>query len=217
MSDELVQSLNRRIRDLEELTAKYQAARTQARHESKDLRVRVTALDEEVKSLSAQRDTWKARAESAPSEQSARIVELERQLATRDHRDMFRSEAMGAGVNPSFIDDLYVLSGLKPGDSPVQSGSFAEFLEVAKTSRPWAFGSQPSGQNGVSQPSGQNGIAQAIGLGATASPPGAGRSASAAPVNGVRYTAQEVRQPGWQQARPELVEALQRGTAVFVE
>lgn len=218
MSDALIDSLNRRITELEQRAVKLQAAVTQARHEGKDLRARSSSLEEQVQHLTSDRDGWKQKAESGPQELQARIAELEGQVRQRDHRDAFRQAATTSGVSPAFVDDLYTLSGLKPGDAPAQPGEFAEFFAAAQTSRPWAFGaSPPPGQSGTPTPSGQNGASQGVGLQGTSPPPGAGRSASSAPANGVRYTASEVRKPGWQQARPELVEALQKGTAIFVE
>lgn len=218
MSEALIASLNKRISELEDKNSNLNAALKQSRIEVREYKPLIAELDEQLKQARVERDQWKTKAEAGPTEQSARIVELEGLLAGRDHRDAFRAAAITAGVDSHFVDDLYTLSGLKPGDSPVKPENFVEFFTAAKTARPWAFGNtQPSGQNGAAQPSGQNGNTQGIGLTGTVPPPGAGRSASVASVNGVRYTADEVRRPGWQQSRPELVEALQRGTAVFVE
>ena len=44
-----------------------------------------------------------------------------------------------------------------------------------------------------------------------------GRGAPDTPANPVRYTRNELREPGWQQTRPELVKALAAGNAVLVE
>jgi hypothetical protein len=145
---------------------------------------------------------------------SKELAQTRAELRQVKHRQAFDQAAVAAGVKPEAVGDLYRLSGLQPPDEGDASPeSFAEFLGQAKDSRTWAFGgSSPAGQSGSPRPAGQTGSTQGT---AAAPPPGAGRSASGS-VGQVSYTLSEVAKPGWQQRRPDLVEALKTGAAVQV-
>lgn len=211
MSEALIASLNTRVSDLQQQAANLKAALKEARGERSAAVAERDTLRAELAKLATERDDWKGKAEAAPSQTAETIAKLQQQLRTRDHRDAFRARAASAGVRPEAVDDLYALSGLAPPESgDVTPESFDEYLGAAKTSRAWAFGVTP-------EPSGQNGTSQGVKLPATPPPAGAGRSASAPPDGRVQYTADEVRRPGWQKARPELVTALAEGRAVCLE
>lgn len=205
MADESNTYLNQRLAALEREKAQLQAALRQARLERRAAVEERDGLRAEVRKLEADRDGWKEKAEAAPSDYQKQVAELEGKIRDRDYRDGFRSEAIKAGVRPEAVDDLYQLSGLTPPpDGELDPAKLAEFLSAAKSSRGWAFGAtspEPPGQWDSTQ----------------GPPPGSGRSVSAPPATPVRYTRNDINFPGWQQARPELVEALARGTATFAD
>jgi hypothetical protein len=133
-------------------------------------------------------------------------AELKAWRAEREHRDTFRAVALERGVSPKAVEDLYLILQLKPGDKPPKPEDFVAVLDQAKEARPWAFGSEPPASSQAPTPAGKT---------PPVAPAGAGRSASAPSVGSVKYRLDEVSRPGWQQSRPELVEALKEGRAVL--
>lgn len=217
MSDQLIASLNQRVSELTSQNASLNAALKQERGKRQAIRTDLEKLQAQVTTLTTERDKWKATAESVPGEQSQRVADLEGQLRQRDHRDGFRAAALAAGVKSEAVDDLYALSGLKPGDAAPKPEDFTEALTTAKAARAWAFGEPPAADGSTS-------VADANGTGAqgnltvngTPPPPGAGRSASDASPTRVQYRLSDVAKPGWAQTNPTLKTALADGTAVCV-
>jgi hypothetical protein len=147
------------------------------------------------------------KAKAAPDSDLARqLAEANAKLAAVAHRDTFRAAAIAKGANAKDADKLYKILDLAPGDAPAKPEDFHAALDAAKEADPWAFASSPS-----TPPQGKQGTPP------TAPPPGSGRSASTPPVSRVEYRDDEVTRPGWQQARPDLVEAFAKGNAVRVE
>lgn len=147
------------------------------------------------------------RASTTPDEKDATIADLRGQIASRDHKDAFRKAAGEAGVKPGSVDDLYSLSGLKPGEGEAKAEDFAGFLASAKEGRSWAFG-----EAAPADP-----VVQPIKLGA-APPLPAGMSGRGGQGGGspIRYRLEDVAKPGWQRDRPELCEAIAKGTAICI-
>jgi hypothetical protein len=145
-----------------------------------------------------------------PDDKDKAIADLKGQIRQRDFADAFKAEAEKAGVNPKHVAKLLKLSDLTPPDEgDIGPDLFAGYLESAKASDSWAFGEATSGAAPVN-----GGTSQGTPAPASQPPPGAGRSASAPSVGQVRYTMADINTPGWQQNRPELVAAIQAGTAV---
>lgn len=179
-SDTLIHSQNARISQLEADKANLQAALNGERKARKADRTALAELQGKLTTAEAERDTARAAVTAAPDEKDKEIGWLKGELAGRDHRAAFDEAARGAGVKPENLDDLYELSGLKPGDAEPKAEDFAEFLAGAKAARGWAFGDVATDAGGTSGAKGGTAAlgTQGIRLGATAPPPGAGRGAS---------------------------------------
>lgn len=204
MSEALIASLNQRITALEGEKANLKAALKEARNETKTIKAEFEKLNAEANELLGEYEQLEQQANAAPDELQSRIAELQGQLATRDHRDAFRAKAKELGVKDKAVDDLYNLSGLKPGDGPVEPESFAEFLTAQKEVRGWAFEeSQPQG-NGASAGQGAGG-SQGVRLTAVSPPPGAGRGVSDASSSKIRVSADQLADGLWMQANQEVV------------
>jgi hypothetical protein len=116
-----------------------------------DLQAALARIDELLTRAAKVSDLEKQIAElPAPvtdGDKDRRITELQSALKTRDHRDTFRAAAAAVGVGADRVDDLYAVSGLKPGDDEPKPDDFTAFLETAKTAKAWAFtapaGSEP--------------------------------------------------------------------------
>jgi hypothetical protein len=141
------------------------------------------------------------------------MTELEAENNDLKHQVTFTTAALKAGAKPDSIEDLYKLSGLKPGTEPATVESFAEYLEGAKQARSWAFGVTPAPAGHQATPP------KGSPLGAAMPPAGSGRSASDVAAGKVYYTRRDVVEPNWQKARPDLAAALSRrdGSAVLTE
>jgi hypothetical protein len=176
VSDALITSLQANIADLTTSKAKLHAALKQARAEAKEAKDSAAAAAAQLAAMSSERDTLAARAASGPEDLLKQVAELKGQIAARDHRDGFKAAAMAAGVSPTAMDDLYALSGLKPGDDPAKPEDFVAYLTEAKTARPWAFTGESPSASGQTQ-AGTAGSQGTLALAATQPPPGAGRGA----------------------------------------
>lgn len=176
MSDALIASLNQRIAELANSKAKLNSALKEARAEAKAAKESAEAASKQLATLTSERDTLAAQAATGPEDLTRQITDLKAQIASRDHKDGFKAAAVAAGVAPTALDDLYALSGLKPGDDPVQPETFAAYLTEARTARPWAFTGETPSASGQT-PAGTAGTQGTLALAATPPPPGAGRGA----------------------------------------
>lgn len=204
MSEALIASLNARVTELTSQNANLNAALKEARRERKAADDGKAELKAQADKLAAERDELKTKLESAPNELRGKIVELESAIKARDHKDAFKAAAIEAGVSAKAVDDLYALSGLKPGDGPVDPAEFAEALATAKEARPWAFdGEQQSPSQGQGAP--PQGGSQSIRLAAVPPPSGGGRGASDLPSTKFRVTSADLADGAWMQANQESV------------
>jgi hypothetical protein len=211
MSEALISSQNQRIVELQGEKGNLQRALKEARHLLKARAEELEKLRKETEGWSKERDQAIEKLKASPSEHAARMAELESENNGLKHQVTFTTAALKAGAKPDSIEDLYKLSGLKPGMEPATVESFAEYLEGAKQARSWAFGVTPAPAGNQASPKSS--------LGATVPPVGSGRSASDAAASKVYYTRRDVVEPNWQKARPDLAAALKRndGSAVLTE
>lgn len=187
-----------------------------AERRSLDLTKALKAERREKRLVAEERDRLKSQApEGKPAPEPTKLApasDLERELAEaraklaeREHRDLFRKEALAKGAKPEWVDDLYNALRLNPGDGPAKPEDLHAILDEAKGARSWAFTSSPEAPPA---PQGtQPGRVPPV------APEGTGRSASSPPAGAVRYTAADVAVPGWQKSRPDLATALKEGRA----
>jgi hypothetical protein len=211
MSEALISSQNQRIVELQGEKGNLQRALKEARHLLKARAEELDKLRKETEGWAKERDQAIEKLRASPNEHAARMTELEAENNGLRHQVTFTTAALRAGAKPDSIEDLYKLSGLKPGMEPATVESFAEYLTQAKEARAWAFGVTPV-------PAGQQATPRSP-LGATVPPAGSGRSASDAAAGKVYYTRRDVVEPNWQKTRPDLAAALKRndGSAVLTE
>lgn len=207
MSEALIASLNGRITELTNQLTNIKAALKEERSARKSAAEERDTLKAQVGTLTTERDTALQAAKAAPDDLRKQIADLQGQLAQRDHRDAFRKAAESAGVSKQAVDDLYSLSGLKPGETPADPAGFAEFLAAQKEARPWAFdGESPSPQgNGASsgQPAGGS---QGIKLAPAPAPAGAGRGVPDHSSSKFRVTRDQLADGLWMQANQDAMD-----------
>jgi hypothetical protein len=202
------------IQQLVSEKANLQAALKQARTEAKALKERAATVEAQVKTLEGDRDGWKAKAESAPTDHAKTIADLSGKIRQRDHRDAFRAACAAAGVRPERVDALYKLIGGAPPDAgEIAADAFAEPLTAAKAEHDWAFGE--SSPTAVGQPAGTGSGPSPVPP--TAPPPGAGRGAPDLSSGRFAYKASDLANPAWMAANQErLAKAVADGVAVPV-
>ena len=216
MSEALIASLNQRISALEAEKANLQTALKQARGERKTAIERANGLDAQVATLTTERDTALKAASAAPDDLKKQVSNLQGQLSQRDHRDAFRSAARKAGVKESSVDDLYNLSGLKPGESPADPEHFADFLTAQKEARSWAFDGDSQSQ-GNGQPAGNGQSAAKIQLQPTTAPAGSGRGVPDRSSSMLKVSAANLADGLWMQANQTAVATASREGRLVVE
>src|SRR4051812_29852182 len=89
MSDVLISAQQKQITDLLAQVAQLNAEGKTRRIENKRLKGELETATGQVATLTTERDGFKAKAESGPTEHTAKIAELEGQLLSRDHTDAF--------------------------------------------------------------------------------------------------------------------------------
>jgi hypothetical protein len=158
MSEETIRVLNEQLRTLQSENAKLRDENAKRRVESKakDTKIKeyeadILALDEERKTLGMDRDTWKTKAETTPTEHAAKVKELETAIRTRDHRDAFR-EAVAAKLHPkASIEDVWAKINYEPGEALPTAEQLTELVGKAQEAAPYLFKSDPPGGDGRAQ------------------------------------------------------------------
>lgn len=206
MSDALIASLNQRINELTGQLTNLKAALKQERGDRRAAAEERDTLRAQVATLTTERDTALSAAKAAPDDLRKQIADLQGQIAQRDHRDAFRAAARAAKVKDAALDDLYNLSGLKPGEAPPKAEDFAEFLAAQKEARSWAFDTEDSPGQGNGPTLGQPaGGPPPIRLAPAAPPPGAGRGVPDHSSSKLRVTADQLGDGAWMQANQDAV------------
>lgn len=227
MSDELIKSLNQRIAELERRVAQAEVSRKEARRERDTLKEQLTAKAAELDELTAragaaageadklkaaleaERDEWKGKATAAPTEQAARIAELETALRTRDFRDAF-GKAVGDELGEGWdVDDVWRYSGFDPAKvDTLDPDQITELVGKAREAKPGLFSKPAAPGNGASH--------------GTIRPPlkvseSPGRGARDSVSGRVTYKRADLARPGWQTSNPALAQAFKDGTAVLLD
>ena len=204
MSESLIASLNQRVTELTNEVANLRAeskdrrlARKAALAEAADLRAKLAKVE-------AERD--KLAASTGSGDTAKRIAELEGEIRRRDHRDVWAKALDGKLHEKASIEDVWAKTGYTPGEAVPSPDVIGELVNKAADAAPYLFADHSSPEKGT------NGSA----VKATPPPAGSGRAAPGTSAGRVTYTRADITEPGWQQSRPELVEALQKGAAVLV-
>ncbi len=198
--------------------AKLNIALREARGEAKAAKAEVETMASQVKTLAAERDTLATTAKAGPEDLLKQVAELKGQLSTRDHRDAFRQAASAAGVAPAAMDDLYSLSGLKPGDAPAKPEDFSAYFTEAKNARPWAFTGESASAGSQTATPNQGAASQGLGLVPTVPPPGSGRGASDRSSVAYQVRRSDLGNGLWMQAnQSEVSKASAEGRLVVVD
>jgi hypothetical protein len=116
------------------------------RAQNKELRTKIAAAeasiaghDRALGTITTERDSWKMKAEAAPTEKDARIAEMEASLRGIVHRAAFDKEATAKGAKAAALDALWAVSQYKAeGDTP-DPARITEVVGQLATSQAYAF------------------------------------------------------------------------------
>ncbi len=205
MSESLISSLNQRVTELTNEVATLRAESKDRRLARKAALAEVTELKAKLAEVQAERD--KLATSTGSGDTAKRIAELESEVRRRDHREAWSKALEGKLHEKASIDDVWAKTAYEPGEAVPTPDVIEGLVGKAKDLAPYLFAPE-----NASPERGTNGTAAR----ATTPPPGTGRAAPGTSAGRVTYTREDITQPGWQQSRPELVEALQRGAAVLV-
>ncbi len=207
-SDALIQSMNTRIN---ELTAQLASRKEQAKRHAEQQKG-VAELRAAHEALIKERDTWKEKAEAAPSALQAKLDEAQAQIRARDHRDAWK-EAVGGILNEKVaVEDVWSKLGYQPGDTIPTADQIREQVKPAQAAAPYLFKPGEMPTNGSQGPR------------SSATPPPL--VAPVAPSRGAPDTAarrfeirkSQSRDPAWMRANQDHIdEARKAGTLAFVE
>jgi hypothetical protein len=220
MSEVLVDSLNKRITDLEKKNTNLQVALREARKETSTAKLDRDGflkerddLQKSMGTLTTERDDAKKRLESAPSELQAEIDRLKGEIRTRDHRKVFDKVAKEAGVLDKAVDDLWTLSGYKAeGDAPDEK-SIGELMKGAKDARPHLFAAPEAAGSTTADASASSQAEKPLTEGLSA-----GRGARDTASSRLTVRRQDVGDPNWMRANQNRMdEAQANGTLVYVD
>jgi hypothetical protein len=205
MSESLIASLNQRVSELTNEVATLRAESKNRRLARKEALAEVDALKAQLAAVEAERD--KLATSTGSGDTAKRIAELEAEVRRRDHRDVWSKALDGKLHEKASIEDVWAKTGYTPGEAVPSPETIEGMVGKALEAAPYLFATDQSGSERST-----NGTAAK----ATPPPPGTGRAAPGTSAGRVTYTRADITQPGWQQSRPELVEALQKGAAVLV-
>ncbi len=205
MSDAIVASLNEQISRLQRENADLRAENSRRRKAQKTASEERDRFRTDLEAVTRERDQLKGN----PDEQAATIADLRAQLAARDRRDEWRGAIDGKLADKVSVDEVMAKAGYKPDGKALTAEQITELVGKAREAAPYLF--KAEGQEPSDAPNG------ATNAGRLSQGPGGSQGSPDKSSSRVTYTKDEVSRPGWQQARPELVEALQKGSATLVE
>ncbi len=145
-----ISELEKAVQDANGESAKWKArfkreqeAGTKLKAESepavKDARDALEKATAERDALLADRDTWKSKAESSPTEWKTKAEELQGKLQARDAADAW-SKVVGEELAPKVsLEKLWAELDYKPGDTPPTPEEITEQLKAARESVPYLF------------------------------------------------------------------------------
>jgi hypothetical protein len=157
-SSTLINSLNGRIATLEATLARTSHESKTRKISLRDLQTKLEKATADLAALETERDTWKGKAEAAPSDLQAQLDEARGQLRARDHKDRWR-EAIGAELRgKATIEDVWGKIDYKPGDKLPSDAEITEQLRAARDAAPQLFkdeadaSADPVGSRGNGRP-----------------------------------------------------------------
>jgi hypothetical protein len=207
-SDALIQSMNARINQLTHQVATRNERAKRHEREKKEL----TDLRAAHEALAKERDTWKEKAEAAPSALQAKLDETLGQLRARDHRDAWRDTLSGTLNDKVAIEDVWAKLGYSPGDKVPTADEIREQAKSAREAAPYLFKPGETPTNGSQGPK------------ASTPPPPLTAPivpSRGAPDNSARrfeVRKSQSRDPAWmRQNQDNIDEARRAGTLTFVE
>jgi FtsZ-binding cell division protein ZapB len=207
----LIDSLNRRIAELQSELADTKSEAKKRRLEVKGLREELQKTQAELQefaegfeALDQEYNQFKAQAEAHPSELQARIDELTGQIRTRTHRDVFDRIARDAKLRPEAVEDAWKLSGYQAESDEVDEAKLASLIgEVVKTRPHWLDTGEtppPSREGTTPRPPLQTSV-------------DASRGARDTSPHTFRLTKDNLRDSAWMQAnQKQIAEAREAGT-----
>jgi hypothetical protein len=86
------------------------------------------------------------------SASAKRVEELSSELRNVRHKEVFKTLAVKAGVNPIGVDDLYNLSGYKAESDVVDEAGMAKLIEAQKQARAYLFAPAPPAEGDPAAP-----------------------------------------------------------------
>jgi hypothetical protein len=213
--DTLISSLNRRNDELTAEKARMHLENTKWRTQLREVQKERDELKAALGPLTAERDTWKQKAEATPKELQARVDELSGELKSRDHRDAFLDvlhDELNEGVT---VSDVWAKLGYKPGDGTPTPEQIKEQVAPLRESARFLFRPAPAG-SGMPGPGGATQGRQPPPSLTTAIAPGRGAPDNAARRFEVRKS--QSRDPRWMRVnRDAIEEARKAGTLTFID
>lgn len=210
MSDAIIASLQRRIDELTGENATLKSEAKNRRIAGKKAGQELADLRKDHDALVKDRDSWKGKAEAAPSDLAEKVKQLEGQIRDGKHRSAFAKAAEAAGVEPKAVEDLWTLSGYKAEADEPDAPSIERAIAGAKEARPYLFRPAGEGQGeGQGQPAKEPLKLKVPVDNSRGSGQGAGPTA-------FRVTSANLQDLGWMQANAARInEARAAGTLVY--
>lgn len=139
MSEELIRSLNKRIDELQGENAQLRSESKDRRLKTKKLREEQEALQQTVKQLEGERDEWRQKYESSPSELGTRHDELLGKYRTLLHRTAFEQKAAVHKVRPEAVEALWKLSDYQADSDEVDEARMEQVFAEARQAHKYLF------------------------------------------------------------------------------
>ena len=195
-------------RRIDELTTENASLKSESKGRRIKLREATTELESlrgRVASLTSEVDGLKTRAEANPASADDRVQALEAQIKARDVKDAFAGVKLAPGIK---VDQVFKFFDVDPNGLDLATLKVDDLAKGWREAAPGLF--ESTTETVEAAPGGAKG--QSLDLGHLV-----GRGGRDTGLKSVTYTRAEVAQAGWQQKRPELVEALKAGTAQLAE
>jgi hypothetical protein len=116
--------------------ARYRKQRNQYRDKVADLEEQLAALTSERDQARTEFANFKAEVEAKPSQEAARIAELEGKIRTRDHRDAFGRHASGK-IRPDALEAAWKLGECTADSDTIDEDKMGEMVANLVASHPF--------------------------------------------------------------------------------
>lgn len=140
------------VQSLMETVRQQESRAFRRREENRNLKAQVAQLTTDLQAMTTDRDTWKSRVETAPSDVATENERLKGEIRKRDHTSAWK-EATANQLHPKVsLDALWREIGYTPGEAVPQPDAIHEQIKKAREDFPYLFtaegGSPPAGPNG---------------------------------------------------------------------